>query len=162
MYEFLTNHELRRDLGSAAEYSNLAVGQLGHVLARVNGSSYDTFSAENAAVIKAFPTDVEGLTYPYPYDIASDDVVVREFIAAYQAKYDELPDLTAADSYDALKMLALAISEVGEDPYAVKEYLLSIEDYHGGSGVLRFDENGDVEKPLLIKQIQNGKFVRIK
>ena len=41
MYEFLSNHELRRDIGSEAEYSNLGVGLLGHVLARVNGSSYE-------------------------------------------------------------------------------------------------------------------------
>ncbi len=41
MYEFLSNHELRRDIGAEAEYSNLGVGLLGHVLARVNGSSYE-------------------------------------------------------------------------------------------------------------------------
>jgi len=41
MYEFLSNHDLRRDIGAEAEYSNLGVGLLGHVLARVNGSSYE-------------------------------------------------------------------------------------------------------------------------
>lgn len=41
MYEFLSNYELRRDIGAAAEYSNLGVGLLGHVLARVYGSSYE-------------------------------------------------------------------------------------------------------------------------
>ncbi len=46
MYEFLSNHELRRDIGAEAEYSNLGVGLLGHVLARVNGSSYEELVAE--------------------------------------------------------------------------------------------------------------------
>jgi D-alanyl-D-alanine-carboxypeptidase/D-alanyl-D-alanine-endopeptidase len=46
MYEFLSNHELRRDIGSEAEYSNLGVGLLGHVLARVNGSSYEVLVRE--------------------------------------------------------------------------------------------------------------------
>lgn len=46
MYEFLSNHELRRDIGSEAEYSNLGVGLLGHVLARVNGSSYEELVRE--------------------------------------------------------------------------------------------------------------------
>ena len=41
MYAFLSGHELRRDIGSAFEYSNLAVGLLGHVLARVGGGSYE-------------------------------------------------------------------------------------------------------------------------
>ncbi len=46
MYDFLSNHELRRDIGAAAEYSNLGVGLLGHVLARVNGSSYEELIRE--------------------------------------------------------------------------------------------------------------------
>ena len=40
MYEFLSDHELRRDIGSEYEYSNFAVGLLGHALARVGGGSY--------------------------------------------------------------------------------------------------------------------------
>lgn len=41
MYTFLSGHELRRDVGSEYEYSNLGVGLLGHVLARAAGSSYE-------------------------------------------------------------------------------------------------------------------------
>ena len=46
MYEFLSAHELRRDIGSEYEYSNLAVGLLGHVLARVGGGSYEDLVRE--------------------------------------------------------------------------------------------------------------------
>ena len=46
MYEFLSSHELRRDIGAEAEYSNLGTGLLGHVLARVNGSSYEDLVRE--------------------------------------------------------------------------------------------------------------------
>jgi CubicO group peptidase (beta-lactamase class C family) len=46
MYEFLSNHELRRDIGAEAEYSNLGAGLLGHVLARVNGNSYEELVSE--------------------------------------------------------------------------------------------------------------------
>ncbi|HYR28260.1 MAG TPA: serine hydrolase, partial [Thermoanaerobaculia bacterium] len=42
LYEFLSGHELRRDIGSQYEYSNLAVGLLGHVLARRAGMDYET------------------------------------------------------------------------------------------------------------------------
>ena len=41
MYTFLSGHELRRDIGSQFEYSNLGIGLLGHVLARVAGGSYE-------------------------------------------------------------------------------------------------------------------------
>ena len=46
LYAFLSNHELRRDIGTVVEYSNLGVGLLGHALARVNGSSYEELVRE--------------------------------------------------------------------------------------------------------------------
>ncbi len=41
MYEFLASHELRREPGTEAEYSNLAVGLLGHVLELATGMQYE-------------------------------------------------------------------------------------------------------------------------
>ena len=41
MYAFLSGHELRRDIGSEFEYSNLAVGLLGHALARAADTDYE-------------------------------------------------------------------------------------------------------------------------
>jgi serine-type D-Ala-D-Ala carboxypeptidase/endopeptidase len=40
MYEFLNGYELPRDIGERLEYSNLAVGLLGHVLGLVDNKSY--------------------------------------------------------------------------------------------------------------------------
>jgi serine-type D-Ala-D-Ala carboxypeptidase/endopeptidase len=40
LYAFLSAHQLRRDPGAEAEYSNLGFGLLGHVLARAAGTSY--------------------------------------------------------------------------------------------------------------------------
>jgi CubicO group peptidase (beta-lactamase class C family) len=42
LYEFLSTHELRRDIGSKYEYSNLGVGLLGHALARGAGTDYES------------------------------------------------------------------------------------------------------------------------
>ena len=41
LYDFLRRHELRRDIGGEAEYSNVGVGLLGHALARRAGTSYE-------------------------------------------------------------------------------------------------------------------------
>jgi D-alanyl-D-alanine-carboxypeptidase/D-alanyl-D-alanine-endopeptidase len=41
LYDFLGNHELRRDPGAQYEYTNLGVGLLGHALAVKAGGSYE-------------------------------------------------------------------------------------------------------------------------
>ncbi len=41
MYDFLSSHELRRDIGEEYEYSNLAQGLLGHTLALIEDKSYE-------------------------------------------------------------------------------------------------------------------------
>jgi CubicO group peptidase (beta-lactamase class C family) len=41
LYKFLAGHQLRRDPGAQAEYSNLGAGLLGHLLARRSGLSYE-------------------------------------------------------------------------------------------------------------------------
>lgn len=46
MYEFLSGYEPARAPGETAEYSNLGVGLLGHVLAKAAGSDYETLVKE--------------------------------------------------------------------------------------------------------------------
>lgn len=118
------------------------------------------FGAENIPLLEQYGDVVEGLIYPYSYDAKSAELSVRKFVTVYQARYGELPDLTATNAYDALQVLALAIEEAGDSPSSVAERLLTIRDYEGVSGTFSFDENGDVQKPILVKAIQNGQFVR--
>lgn len=46
MYTFLSGYELTRDIGSEYEYSNLGVGLLGHALALVSGTNYESLVRE--------------------------------------------------------------------------------------------------------------------
>lgn len=41
LYQFLSNHQLTRDIGAQWEYSNLGYGLLGHALARRAGADYE-------------------------------------------------------------------------------------------------------------------------
>jgi CubicO group peptidase (beta-lactamase class C family) len=49
LYEFLSSHALRRDIGAEYEYSNLGAGLLGHALARRAGMSYESVLRERVA-----------------------------------------------------------------------------------------------------------------
>jgi D-alanyl-D-alanine-carboxypeptidase/D-alanyl-D-alanine-endopeptidase len=46
LLEFLSGHELRHDIGSQPEYSNLAVGLLGYLLGRAAGTDYEALLRE--------------------------------------------------------------------------------------------------------------------
>lgn len=49
MFTFLASHELRRDPGTKREYSNLAVGLLGHTLARRTDTTYEKLMIDRIA-----------------------------------------------------------------------------------------------------------------
>lgn len=49
MYEFLTSYELTRDIGAQYEYSNYAVGLLGHVLAQQQKMTYEELMVKTIA-----------------------------------------------------------------------------------------------------------------
>lgn len=46
LYDFLDNYELSRDIGSEYEYSNYAVGLLGHILASKSGMTYEAMMVD--------------------------------------------------------------------------------------------------------------------
>lgn len=60
LYDFLSSYELRRDIGSKYEYSNLAVGLLGVVLERVGGRSYEDLVRER--ILEPLGMNMTGIT----------------------------------------------------------------------------------------------------
>ena len=46
LYEYLSSHELARDIGETVEYSNLGTGLLGHALALSQETDYETLASE--------------------------------------------------------------------------------------------------------------------
>jgi branched-chain amino acid transport system substrate-binding protein len=100
---------------------------------------------------------VEGLIFPRPsYDPESSEPQVRAFVAAFEAKYNRIPDTYAAHGYDAAMILAQAIQEAGEDPAEIRFYLNSMNPYEGVAGTTDFDDNGDVRKFHRMYMIRDG------
>ncbi len=121
-----------------------------------------SFGAENQPLVDQYGRIIDGMVYPYAYDANDSSKSVQQFVSEYKKRFDGTPDITAANAYDALKVLAFAIQSTGENPSAVKTFFPSIQEFEGGSGVLSFDQNGDVQKPILIKRVQNQSFVVLK
>ena len=115
---------------------------------------------EDPEIINMVGDIAEGAIYTYrAYDPQSNQTEVKEFILNFKAKYGIEPDNWAAQSYDALKIVALAIEIGGYDAEGIKKEIYEIENFPGVSGLTTFDENGDVIKSIRLKTVRNGKFV---
>lgn len=77
------------------------------------------------------------------------------FIAAYQARYKEMPDIPAANAYDALTLLVSAINSVGDDPTLVRARLASTQAHAGASGVISI-EAGKCALETKLFVVKNG------
>lgn len=85
---------------------------------------------------------------------------VAEFWEKYQELYDVEPALHAYESYDAMYVIADAISRAGTlDGNAIRD-ALSATELDGISGHIRFDEFGDFIQQLHIGEVRDGAFVR--
>jgi CubicO group peptidase (beta-lactamase class C family) len=60
LYEFVSGYELPRDIGADFEYSNLGTGLLGHVLALVHGSDWESLVKER--VLGPLGMEMSGVT----------------------------------------------------------------------------------------------------
>ncbi len=102
----------------------------------------------------------EGMIYATPpFEETEHSAKFREdFKARY--KTDKVTyEYFTMESYDATKLVLEAIEQVGNDADKIKDYLYSVEDWQGASGITSIDENGDNLKSYTVHQIKNGKLV---
>lgn len=70
----------------------------------------------------------------------------RTFVAAFRKKFNTTPDAHAALAYDATKLIAQALKQVGPDRKAIRNYLRSLNRetaYAGLTGPAYFEDTGD-------------------
>jgi len=126
----------------------------------INTQILGTIGVEAGNFLEIAGEAAEGIIYTAAsYNPESRDPAVRHFEKLYRAKYNKSADLFAATAYDAIKMLAEIIKNVGYNADNIKDELYNVKNFYGASGLTTFDKNGDVIKPIAIKKIKNRKFV---
>mgnify|MGYP001322878251 CR=1 FL=1 len=129
---------------------------------KINSKIIGTVTFEDPNIIKLAGKAAESVIYPYPVQPNKSDKVVSEFLTQYKEKYGKDPGITCDVGYDAVNMLAQAIISNGMKGEDIQKGLMMTKDFHGASGVMTFDKNGDVNKPIEMKTIKNGKFFWLK
>ena len=107
----------------------------------------------------------EGIIYPLAsgFNINSDNSSSNKFIQNFESKYGYKPGWVEAHCYDALMVIVESLRNSngtysGED---IRAYINQTKKFDGVTGTIIFDENGDVIKPIVFKQVRNGEFVNI-
>lgn len=105
----------------------------------------------------------EGVYVGAPFSAEDPRPEVRAFVAAYSKKFNSTPDGNAALAYDATKLLAHAVEQVGPDREKIRDYLASLTDasaFHGVTGPIRFRSDGDpIGKGIVMTRVHQGNLV---
>ncbi|MDF2634017.1 MAG: hypothetical protein K0R78_891 [Pelosinus sp.] len=115
-------------------------------------------------LIKSAGSAADGAIVASPWYPGKDDVKVKEFIAAYKAKYNKEPDQFAAQAYDALQIMAIAIEKSGSttDRKKLRDTLATIKDYSGVTGKFSFDEKRNPAMDVTVLVVKDGQFTELK
>ena len=101
----------------------------------------------------------DGSFFPVHFSLESTDPRSREFIRAFEARWQKPPTGASALGYDALMVLIDAIRRAGSsEPAKIKAALATTKDHPGVTGFITLDEGRNARKPAAIIQVRDGRF----
>jgi branched-chain amino acid transport system substrate-binding protein len=163
--DFRTDIVQAKQSGAEAFYLAVALGKDGAVIVKqIRETKFDGLIAASTAVeTKEFLTAgdaAEGIFFSAP-SFELENPNIQNYREAFKAKYGKDSDFMSANAYDAVKIIAMAIKHCdGIQSDCIRDYLYQLKDYAGVGGLTTFDKNGDVIKPVIIKTIQKGQFIK--
>jgi branched-chain amino acid transport system substrate-binding protein len=100
---------------------------------------------------------LEGSFFSNHYSAEDPSPRVQEFVKRYQARYGAVPDVLAAQAYDAagLAMDAVARAKDLSGP-AVREALTATKGYPGITGAITIGADHDAVRPVVVLEVRNG------
>jgi len=151
---------LKPDAVYIAAYANEILGILRELRRQdYQGNILTTSSFAAAETIAKAGAAAEGVLFTQTALELEGDMPpqVREFAAAYRAKYGTDPDLYAAHGYDAYQVLVEALRQGGDTATSFWKGMRNIHEFPGVTGTFQFDEKGDVQKFPHVYRIKDGK-----
>lgn len=103
---------------------------------------------------------IDGATSVFPYATQLDTAPNRAFVEAFKAKYGELPNYQSFETFEAINLVADAISRANSaEPSAVRE-ALETTDYTSLTGEqIQFDENNQAHNAAVVMRVEGSKIV---
>jgi branched-chain amino acid transport system substrate-binding protein len=105
----------------------------------------------------------DGIYVAQPFTATDPRPAAQRFVAAFRSRFGSPPNANAALGYDAMKVVAEAIREVGPDRRKIRDYLASSAQrppLGGATGPIAFDATGDIrDKPIVMTRVESAQFV---
>jgi branched-chain amino acid transport system substrate-binding protein len=119
-----------------------------------------TVTFEDPEILKIAKDAADGVIYSAStFDPKSERKVIQAFVSSFKSEYNQDPDIFAGLSYDAMKIMSLALTQGNYTGEGIKTALYNIKNYPGIAGETSFDINGDAVLSPILKTVQNGKFI---
>lgn len=98
----------------------------------------------------------EGMTITYFFDPSRKDKAWTEFLARFEKRWSEKPDIYAGYGYDGARMMIDAINKTGANRYRIRDYLAGLDEYDGVTGHMIFDARWDNIVPISVAEFKSG------
>lgn len=105
-------------------------------------------------------SNIEGAVFLTPFVATSEKANVKKFVEAYKTAYKDTPDQFAADGYDGIYAIKLAIEACDGD--VTNEKLVAAMtkiSLAGLTGDMTFTAEGEPNKSAMVAEIKNGEYV---
>ena len=108
--------------------------------------------------IKLAGRAAEGVIVTFPFDPTLRDPLRQDFIRRFEQRYGEEPDSFAAHSFDALNLIVAAIKRQGASRQNIKDGLALTRDFHGVTGHITLDKEGNDTRRVELARVVGGRF----
>jgi len=125
---------------------------LGIDIPLVGGDGWDS-----PTVIEIGGKAIDGSYFSDHYFVGDPRPLVQDFVKKIRERHGKNPEANAALGYDALQILARAITQVGSlDRKAIRDQIAATKDYQGVSGTITMGPNRDPLKSVAMIKIDDG------
>jgi len=106
---------------------------------------------------------IEGLRFLVPFDYEDNSSVYGEFAARYLNRFGQEPTFASMNNFEAVTILADAMrSNKNRSSSDVKEIIVGKDLHQGLQYDFTIDSNGDAWRPLILHEVKDGIFRRIR
>lgn len=114
---------------------------------------------EDPSVLAAAGSAAEGFIISTSEPLNKTKKII-DFENKYKQRFGVFPEPLAMNAYDSLSIQAMVFEKCSGSVDCMKTELHKIREYEGVSGTITIREDGSSSKPLSIKVVRDGKFVR--